>query len=366
MRNLSATALLLFAATAAAQTVVLPSAAATTKPSPLAWNSTIFYGTSSTTSPSDSHTQSFFDVNDITPPAAVWNSLQFRRPVGLGNANPAMTTNAKIVMSVSPTAHDAMSTAFASNHGTAQMTVFNGPLSLPARNNQSTWPYAWEAPVAFLVPFVYAKAMGKALVIDITQTGNTGANVWYLEATAPDRGSRAENGGYQPNCKFSNGNASGALGHTNPYVGGIWNLTYYSLTPNLVGVGAIGAQGVGGTWGSLTLPINLTPYGAPNCSWSVSADVSVALATNASGSASWTTVPVPNNPALAGQAFYDHAMFIDPPANAWGVATTWSSKWIVGTNKGAPGSTLSATGTAAGNATGSLAKESVATFQLNP
>ena len=46
MRNLSATALLLFAATAAAQTVVLPSAAATIKPSPLAWNSTIFYGTS--------------------------------------------------------------------------------------------------------------------------------------------------------------------------------------------------------------------------------------------------------------------------------------------------------------------------------
>ena len=62
---------------------------------------------------------------------------------------------------------------------------------------------------------------------------------------------------------------------------------------------------------------------------------------------------------------HDHAAFLDAAANGWGVVTTWSSKWIIGTGIGAPGATVSATGNSAATATtGSVAKGTVATLQL--
>ena len=357
--------ILLLGATAVAQSVVVPSAAATTKPNPLAYNYQTFYSTSSTTTPHDARSQLIYDVNDISLAAGVFKSLQVRRPVGLGNANPAFTATLVIQMSVSPNVPDAASTTFASNHGTP-MTVYSGPMSLPAVNNPPTWPAAWETAFVFTVPFPYAKPMGKSLVIDITQTGNTATTPWYLEATQPDLGSRVTNGTSPVwTCKFSNGNVNNSIGHRNPYVGGTWSLTYYNLLPNVVGFAAIGAQGVGGTWGSLTLPVDLTPFGAPTCTWNVSADFVQPMTANATGSASWPNVSVPNTPALAGQAFFDHSLWIDPPANAWGVVTAWSSKWIVGTNIGAPGATVYANGTQASGPTGSFSRQTVPTLQLN-
>lgn len=356
--------LLALASTSFAQ-IVIPSAAATTKPNPLAWNSNIFYSTTSTTTAHDSHTQSIYDVNDISTPAGVWNSLAVRRPVGLGNSNAAFTTTATVKLSVGPNAPTAASTTFANNLGASVTTVINGPISLPAANNQATWPAPWQTPFAFSVPFVYAKAAGAGLVIDILQVGNTGTAIWYLEATGPDNGSRAENGGPQSTCKFSNGNYNSGLGYTPPRVGGSWYLSYSSILPNAVGFGAIGGAGVGGNWGSFTLPIDLGQFGATGCKWSVSADFTVPLTASATGSAAWTTIPIPNNPSLGGGVFYDHAAFIDLAANSFGIVTTWSSKWTVGTGIGAPACTVGITGNSAQTSlTGSLAQGSCATFQL--
>ena len=359
-------AALLLASTAFAQTIVVPSAAATTKPVPLTWNSNTFYSTTSTTILHDSRTQSIVDVTDITPATAVWNSLAVRRPVGLGNSNAAFTANATFVLSVGPNTSATAVTTFASNHGATPTTVLSGPISLPAANNQATWPAPWQTPFPFTTPFVFVKAAGSSLVVDILQTGNTGTAIWYLEASGPDNGTRAENGGPLSTCKFSNGNYNNGLGYSLPKVGGSWSLSYSSILPNAIGVGALGGSGVGGTWGSLTLPIDLAPFGAPGCKWNVSADFTVGLTASASGSASWASIPIPNNPSLGGGVFYDHAAFLDPLANTWGVVTTWSSKWIVGTGIGAPGSTLGVTGnTAATATTGSISRGLLATLQLN-
>lgn len=345
--------------------VTVPSAAATAKPNPQSFNGTTFYGTTSTTILHDSHTQFLYDTTDIAPAVTTWNSLAVRRPQGLGNANPVTTTTATIVLAVGPNNSSTATNNFATNLGSTPTTVFSGPLSLPAATNPATWPAPWQTPFPFSTPFIYVAATGSALVVDILQVGNTATTPWYLEATGPDVGTRAENGGAQSTCKFSNGNYNNSLGYSSPRLGANWSLTYSSILPNAIGVGAIGGSGVGGTWGGIPLPIDLTSLGAPGCKWSVSADFTVNLTASATGSASWAAIPIPNNPALGGGVFYDHAAFLDPAANSWGVVTTWSSKWIIGTNIGAPGATIAVSGnTAATATTGSLSKGTVTTLQL--
>ena len=87
---------------------------------------------------------------------------------------------------------------------------------------------------------------------------------------------------------------------------------------------------------------------------------------NGSGSASWPSTQIPNDPSLAGAKFFDHAAFVDPAANALGLVTTWSSQWNIGTRLGAPGVLLSAVSTSALNPTGTLQPGTVPTLQLNP
>ncbi|MCC6671184.1 MAG: hypothetical protein IT458_08985 [Planctomycetes bacterium] len=366
MRLTPLSAILLAAASVAAQSTVVPSAAATTKPGGSSWTSNVFYSTSSTTTAHASRSQSIYDVNDIAALAATWNSLQYRRPHGLGNVNPTCTTTAVIVLSVSANAPSAASSTFATNTGATPITVFNGTLNLLTASNPPSWPAPWEAPIPFSAPFPYARAMGASLVIDINQSNNSATTAWYLEFTPRDLGARATNGTIPSQCKFSNGSYNSSLSYNTPYVGSTWRVTYGSILPNAIGTAAIGAQGVGGSYGGLTLPIDLTPFGAPNCQWKVDIMYSVPLTASATGSASWPTLSIPNSPALGGQNFYDDALWLDPAANPWGVVTSWSSKWTIGTNTGAPAAMVYATGNSAGNPTGTLSLSTAPTFQLNP
>jgi hypothetical protein len=367
MRNLIP--FLCLTATAAAQSVVIPSAAATVRPtrSPF-YLSNVFYSTSSTTIPHDSRTQSIVDVADVGVPAALWNSLAVRRPVGLGNANPAMSTTGVIMMSVSPNAWTAATSTFASNHGAAPVTVFNGTINLPAATNPPAWPAPWETPIPFSAPFPFTSAMGLSLVIDIAQTGNSATTPWYVEATSPNNGGRAgSNPSAQSTCRFSNNNYNNSLGHVSQIlVGGTWYVNYGSILPNAIGVAAIGAQGVGGSWNGIPLPFDMSGVGAPGCSWNISMDYIVGIAASASGSAPWPVQQVPNDPSLAGAFFFDQAIFVDSAANALGLVASWSSKWEIGTGIGAPGALVAATGSAAANPAGFLTRGQLPTLQLNP
>ncbi|MCC6671183.1 MAG: hypothetical protein IT458_08980 [Planctomycetes bacterium] len=367
MKTRTVTSLLLLAAAAAAQSTIVPSAVATAKPtSSQFYSSNVFYSTTSATTPHDCRSQSIYDTNDIAALAAIWTSLQYRRPQSLGNVNNPGTTTATVVLSVSPNAYSAATSTFATNTGPGAITVFNGPLNLPQSNNPPSWPAPWEAPIPFSGPFPYARTMGATLVIDILSVGYTATTPWYVEWTGRDTGRRDSNPNAQSSCRFSNGSYNNAIGYRLPIVGGQWYVNYQGGLPTgLSGVGALGAQGVGGNWGGLTLPIDLGPFGAPGCSWSVSADFTVPISSS-TAIYQWPTLNIPNTPALGGAIFYDHAMFIDPPANAWGVVTTWSSKWTIGTNRGAPGAMVYATGASALNPSGTLSLETVPSFQLNP
>ena len=361
-RPIAFASLLCFAGVLTAQQVTLPSAVATTRPtsSPF-YASFVFYGSSSQAA--DSRAQLIYDVNDIPVPVATWSSLSVRRPVGLGNANPALNGTATITMSVSPLSYTSVTNTFANNHGPTT-TVLSGPISLPAESNPGVWPAQWHT-LPFGTPFTYIGATGASLVIDIQQSSPGLTAPWYLEAWTPDTGSRTNNGPTQPNCRFSTGTYNNAIGHRNPTVGGSWYVQYHNVVPNSIGFAAIGVQGVGGTWNGIPLPIDLTPLGAPNCEWRVSADFTIPLSSNSSGRADWPQITIPNDPWFRNVVFYDHGALLDPTANALGLVVTWSSAWRIGTNEGQPGAVVSATGNSANNPTGSVAIETTVSVQLN-
>ncbi len=361
----------LLAAAASAQSVVVPAQLATNRPVGTPWyTANVFYSTSSTTVPHDSRTQMMYATSDIAVPAGVWNSMDVRRPGQnaansyLGNNNPATTTNLVLTISVSPTALAGMTTTFATNHGPTPLTVFNGPLNLPARTGTNVWPQPWEN-IPFTTPMVYVGIPGGTLVVDATQTGNAATTPWYLEGQFPKNGLRDNNGSAPSSCRFSNNNYNNSLSHTNPRIGATWRVTYNSLLPNVSGFAWIGGQGVGGNYGGLTLPIDLGPLGAPGCTVNASVDYAIGLTASATGSAGWPVIPVPNNPSLSGQSFFDHSLWLDSAANAFGVVVGWSSKWTIGDGLGAPAALLSATGANAVNPTGSIARETGITLQFN-
>jgi hypothetical protein len=220
-------------------------------------------------------------------------------------------------------------------------------------------------PFAFNQAYLYAGPLGRSLVIDILQTGNSGATSWFVEATSPDLGAGGSNAGLMPYCRFSTGQGTIIHRYQYPTIGGTWFATYVGLVPNTIGFGAIGSRGVGGTWNGIRLPFDLGPLGAPGCSWNVSVEYTVGLA-SAGIFASWPTLNVPNDPALAGAQFYDQAAFFDAAANPLGFVPTWSSRWTIGSGIGAPGASVAAVGNSARNPTGTLSPGFVATMQLNP
>ena len=363
---------LALAASVSAQAVVVPSAAATTRPtnSPF-YTANVFYSTTSVTTAPASRTQTIVDTSDIAPPAAVWNSLQVRRPVGLGNANPALVATATIVMSMSTSAASASTTTFASNHGAAPTTVFQAQLNLAAETNPPAWPAPWQAPVPFATPFVYVGIPGGSLVIDIHQDqgASPSGTPWYVEYTSPIAGGRIANGVIPSSCRFSVGGYNSGLGWTTGGLqgnGGIWYVSYQGgqMPPNQVGVGVLGVSGVGGSWGGRPLPIDLGVLGAPGCQWNISWELSVPLQSTTTG-ARWPNLTIPNDPGLRGASFYEQGLFIDPPANALGLVVSQSSRWqIAPLVSGGPGAFVYATGSNHQSATGTREAGGLPTLQL--
>ena len=130
------------AASAAAQsTFVVPSAAATSRPSVGSpWMNAVFYSTASTTIPHDSRSQSIYDSMDVGRATAMLSAIQFRRPSGLPNRNPAMTTQLTIDISTSPLPDTAAGPTFDANHGANRTKVFAGRISLPQESDPGSWP----------------------------------------------------------------------------------------------------------------------------------------------------------------------------------------------------------------------------------
>src|SRR5262245_52983117 len=193
---------LLTLSTLPAQAVVLPPAAALSAPAIPALALPTVYGASGRTATAPTHAIS--DAAAIPVPAANWVMLSVRGAAIAAGANAACTVQLKLSLSLSAQPHWNASPTFAANHGPLLTTVFNGPLALPARAAPPAWPAVWE-PIPFASQFLYVAALGRALVVDFEQTGNSGSASWALEATSVNQPGVTGNAPNPSACKKANG-----------------------------------------------------------------------------------------------------------------------------------------------------------------
>jgi PKD repeat protein len=168
-------AAVLLASALSAQTVVIPSAAAAAD------------GNSSTSYPFDVangrflylYDSSHFTANGITFPILI-TQVSWRANAATATWTGA-TPNVQVDLSTSPLDYTAISTTWASNHGTDQATVWNGPLAIAGGSSTAGVPGPFYATVTFTAPFLYDPSAGD-LAFDTTVLGNTPANLPVLDA----------------------------------------------------------------------------------------------------------------------------------------------------------------------------------------
>lgn len=104
-----------------------------------------------------------------------------------------------------------------------------------------------------------------------------------------------------PGCAGSAGVPTlGAAADQRPWLGESFRVEITNLPPSTVALLHFGASKT--TWGPLALPLRLDPLGAPGCRLAASGEWSLPLAVV--GGAASLTMPVPDDPGLAGRSFY--------------------------------------------------------------
>src|SRR5262249_17820146 len=81
-------------------------------------------------------------------------------------------------------------------------------------------------------------------------------------------------------------------------------------------------------WGAVSLPFALDNLGMPGCALFASGDAS--LLRFATGSVASLAIPIPNNQAFVGLAFYNQAFALDPAANAAGATASNAATATIG------------------------------------
>lgn len=379
MKTLSLPAALLLASGLMAQTQnILPSSAATTNPAN--WNSTLFYSTTSTSTLREGRTQVLYDAADVTN-SGVFQSIQFRRPSGLGNSNPITAVNLQIDMSMSPVAYLAATSTYASNHGTTVVGVYNGPVNLPAATN-AAWPMPWQAPIPFSTPFPFIAASTTSLCVEFRSTGTTATAPWYVEATTAITGAGTRTTSWSPACAHSGGANGNSLSFSSPTIGTTWGSSGFQGLPENnsswnANVYLYGFNGPGSMFGGFTLPVQISSLGlvqtGPNCQ--LANDIAFTLpmtyvtgTTTNSGRLNSTPFPIPNNPTLANAVIFTQpvALDINQTTQVAGLWMGWGSRWTIGDGirRGLPVTQITRTGANA-TATGTVATYTGPTILIN-
>ncbi|MFQ5507034.1 MAG: hypothetical protein ACE5F1_19865 [Planctomycetota bacterium] len=218
---------------------------------------------------------------------------------------------------------------WALNQGSDRTVVFSGTLNWPASKKSQGMKFVGRIP--FTKTFLFRKLAGKSLVIDARTTWTSTPPLgrrWVYDGAHPDVGNAFFN--RLPNCW---------LGHVYGYnsalingtpVGGKWNYTWYNIPRNASCVASIGFKGVGSKWGTMTLPIDMTPLGAPGCFWAVASEIFLPFMTDSLGTGRVPILAIPNNPALAGKKFYEQSACAVSRINPLGIVTFFSVEFLIG------------------------------------
>ncbi len=104
-----------------------------------------------------------------------------------------------------------------------------------------------------------------------------------------------------------------------PQLGGTFALHFARAAPNAPGVLIQGFPL--STWGSASIPFDLTALGAPGCALHARPDAVVALCADGAGRGS-LPIQVPADPAFTGQEYRQQLLFLDQAANGLGISAT--------------------------------------------
>lgn len=254
----------------------------------------------------------------------------------------------KVTASTCLNAWNAPSGLFASNTGNDATVTFDGPTNIPPFPGGTTQPNPFTFLIVFTTPFDYDPANGDLLLdFELRQT-NTASGAFARATNAV--------GVYRIYDSTSSTGTSGSVSN----VGLITEFTGNSCNGSTVsfGVGCPDSSGTtfrlttagcpdqgatftlqGNTgpavtssmfvflglsnqlWGPVLLPVDLTPFGAPNCFLYTSQDTLIGPLANPGGGASLTATFPAVIPGL-GVPFYAQGVMIDPGANLLNLATT--------------------------------------------
>jgi PKD repeat protein len=162
--------MLALAASAAAQTLIVPSVAAAAD------------GNSSTGYPLDIangrliyiYDSTHFTSNGVNFPILI-SQISYRANSSTAQTWAGGSMSFSMDLSTAPIDYSAVSTTWTANHGLDQTQVFNGTLTIPAGSSAVGSPGPFYATVTFSQPFLYDPSLGD-LTIDTMTIGNTIAN----------------------------------------------------------------------------------------------------------------------------------------------------------------------------------------------
>jgi hypothetical protein len=247
---------------------------------------------------------------------------------------PGATMDLEVNLGYTTLNHTTITTTFATNYDSgAPVTVVPRanvnlppiPLTLP------TDPTAFLPSLPFAVPFPWAPANGN-LLLQLTMRGGSGTGpldagngntrrVWATSSTALTGMTDAATSTYGLPLFFQSPGSGPAVpwltGLGRPVLGGSYQINLERGPASSPAFLMLGASNT--SLGGLTLPFDLAIINAPGCFVLGSAELVLAVTTDAAGNGSMT-LAVPTNAALAGAHLYEQFATPAPGANGLGLA----------------------------------------------
>ncbi|MEZ5988652.1 MAG: hypothetical protein R3F30_05935 [Planctomycetota bacterium] len=263
--------------------------------------------------------QQIYEGSTIASTAAIIQDLSFRRGT-ISSSSYSSVTLQNVVALCGPTkvSPGSISTTFAANVGASQTKVFSGNWTLPAQPMQpGLGPF--NVTLKFSQPYRYLRS-GDHLLLELQASSSTTAVIYQVDASTGASGGTVrlygskgalKSGPYAFGCT-----ATGALMR-----GGraVLELSLPAAYP-VVGIFGVSDR----AWGPVSLPLDLTAFGAPGNLLYASVDVAVpfSLAQATNGWDGVGVLPLPDVPAAVGVTLYGQAVIVDPTSNKLGLVMT--------------------------------------------
>ncbi len=290
--------------------------------------------------------QQIFEAADVASRPSALFEIAFRYDRPRSAIRPTTLPNVTVRLGTTQIPPTSMASSFAQNRGTPLQTVFQGAVMLPAANAQDsgTAPFAIRLPLN--TPVAYDPAQGN-LLIEI-ECGSGPSSRIPVDLDAVVQGGRAITFGQR-------GPAGGdnlfLIAHTGPdfdprmfVPGGFVDLsttTSFAQYPGFLMVGLDADRTAAG----VPLPFDLGRIGARGNQLAVDPLGTIPHNWQQTfiGWSSTATLPVPNDPTLAGLTLYAQSLVQDPSFNAPGLATSEALELGIGDSGPARTSTLGST-----------------------